>query len=110
MSKTSSQLIATIDFCQTNFISEYSIDKLLQGWGIKNATKQITPSFLNELISFLKALPLVYFGNSATNVGKFIEQLRKILLEKTPEAGTETVATPQGLNILKAKKHVIKYI
>lgn len=109
MSATSKKLLATIEFCETNFISEYSIDKLLQGWSIKNNPKCSAPSFLNELIAFLKSLPLVYFNNSGAQVGKIVEQVRKIMLAKT--TGNETPqAMDKGLNILRAKKMVISYI
>lgn len=110
MSTTSKKLIATIEFCETNFISEYSIEKLLQAWGVKNQPKFTTLGFLNDFISFLKSLPLVYFNNSAVQVGKIIEQVRKIMLGKTAEAGNVSSQVSSGLNIIRARKQTISYI
>lgn len=110
MSTTSKQLIATIEFCETNFISEYSIEKLLQAWGVKNQPKCNTPAFLNDLIGFLKSLPLVCFNNSANQVGKVIEQIRKIMLSKSSENANLSGPVNSGLNIIRARKQTISYI
>ena len=110
MNNTSKKLIATLEFCQTSFISEYSIDKLLQSWEIKNSPKSSTPAFLNDLIGFLMTIPLVCFNNSATQLGKVIEQIRKIMLEKNPGEEELARSVSQGLNIIKTKKQKIKYI
>ena len=107
MKNTSNKIIGIIEFCQSTFVSEYSIEKLLLKWMVSNPENHLTNNFIIKFSNFINKLPLVLFNNSEENIGKITDQLKKIALEK---AEVEYSTKHNRLNIIKPRKTLINYL
>ena len=105
----SQALTATVTLCESSFVSELTIDKLSKKWQLNELTGQSYVRLLTELITFLHTLPLALFNHNPANIQKIVSGIRSLIVDKSQNIAT-TKSSGTGLNILKPKSKLIKYV
>ncbi len=108
-SDTSQALITTTILCEASFVSELTIDKLIRQWQLNELQGQSYLRFLAEIIIFLQTLPLELFNHNPVNLQKIVSGIRSLLVDKSQNAAP-LASTNTGLDILKPKSRLIKYV
>lgn len=81
-------VMAILNFIESNFVSEISINNLVNSWQIKIDNQSFL--FLNYLISLINKLPVALFNNNQNNIKKLNDNLRTILkIRSDKENGSE---------------------
>lgn len=70
-------IMATLNLIESNFISEISLNNLINAWQIKINNNSFL--FLNYLISLINKLPIELFNNNKNTIKKLNDNLRTIL-------------------------------
>ena len=105
----SQSLTAIVTLCESSFISELTIDKLIRQWQLDELSGQPYVRLLTEMTTFLQTLPLALFNHNPTNLQKIISGIRSLIVDKSQNI-TTTKSNSTGLNILKPKSKLIKYV
>lgn len=108
-SKQNSILTATVSFCETNFVSDLAIDRLLRDWGLADAIKSSNNSFLYDLILFVHKLPLALFKDNAVNIQKITDGIRGVMRDKNTATSIAT-SKAQAVSFLNPKRKKINYV
>jgi hypothetical protein len=107
--KQNTILTATLNFCETNFISDLTVDKLLREWQLSDVLKSSSANFLYDLILFVHKLPVALFKDNAANIQKITEGVRNILREKSPDTSVVASNAPV-VSFLNKKRKTIEYV
>jgi hypothetical protein len=106
----STVLHATVNFCESSFITKLAVQKLFETWGMNNLTNSQFKSALYHLIGFLRDLPIILFKNKPEHLKDFIAKIQEIRMQEYNDNYTLNSSSLLAPNFFTSQKALKRYI